>query len=115
MATFLSQIAKINDHLYLSSFIGATEHNIRKFNITCIITVCKEVPKLEHKYVELLRLDVLDKPTESLARYFDLVADKINEIGNKKGACLVHCVAGISRSATMILGKSLGFGSANAF
>ena len=103
MSTFLSQIAKITDNLYLSSFVGATEHNVIKFNITCVITVCKEVPKLDLKHVELLRLDVLDKPTESLSRYFDLVADKINDVTNKKGACLIHCVAGISRSATMVL------------
>jgi hypothetical protein len=103
MSTFLSQIAKINDHLYLSSFAGATEYNCNKFNINCVITVCKEVPKLDIKNVEVVRLEVLDKPTESLNKHFDFVADKINEVGSRKGACLVHCVAGISRSASMVL------------
>jgi atypical dual specificity phosphatase len=103
MATFLSQIAKINDYLYLSSFAGATEHNCAKFNINCVITVCKEVPKLDIKNVEVMRLEVLDKPTEPLNRHFDAVADKINEVASRKGACLVHCVAGISRSASMVL------------
>lgn len=103
MASFLSQIAKITDNLYLSSFIGATEFNVNKFNITCIISVCKEVPKFEHKNVECIKLEVMDKPTESLSRYFDFVADKIKEVTDKNGICLVHCVAGVSRSATMVL------------
>jgi protein-tyrosine phosphatase len=103
MTSFLSQIAKITDHLYLSSFAGATEYNCQKFGINCIITVCKEVPKFEIKNCEVVRLEVLDKPTESLNKYFDQVADKIGDVANKGGACLVHCVAGISRSASMVL------------
>ena len=103
MATFLSQIAKITDHLYLSSFLGATEYNLLKFNVTCVITVCKEVPKVMQKNVESVKLEVQDKPTESLFKYFDFIADKINEVASKNGVCLVHCVAGISRSTTMVL------------
>ena len=103
MASFLSQIAKITDNLYLSSFVGASEPNLNKLNINCVITVCKEVPKVEVKNVESIKLDVMDKPNESLARYFDYIADKIHDVSNKNGACLVHCVAGISRSATMVI------------
>lgn len=103
MATFLSQIAKITDTLYLSSFVGATEHNLTKFNISCVITVCKEVPKVDSKNIESIKLEVVDRPTESLARYFDFTADKINELANSKKSVLVHCVAGISRSATIVL------------
>ena len=103
MASFLSQVAKITDNLYLSSFMGATDINLMKFNITCIITVCKEVPKIEFKNIESIKLDVVDRPTESLAKYFDYICDKINEVANKKGVCLVHCVAGVSRSASMVL------------
>lgn len=103
MASFLSQVAKITDHLYLSSFMGATDFNLMKFNISCIITVCKEVPKIEFKNIESIKLDVVDRPTESLAKYFDFVCDKIHEVASKKGTSLVHCVAGVSRSASMVL------------
>lgn len=110
MASFLSQVSKITDNLYLSSFVGAAEANLIKYNITCVLTVCHEVPQVSStlrsdafKRIETIKLDVMDKPTESLAKYFDFVADKINEVVLKKGVCLVHCVAGISRSATMVL------------
>ena len=103
MPSFLNQISKITDNLYLSSFVGTTEYNLLKFKITCVLTVCKETPKVDMKNVESIKLDVVDKPTEFLAKYFDFVADKINEVVKKNGVCLVHCVAGISRSASMIL------------
>lgn len=101
--TFLSQIAKITDHLYLSSFVGATEYNLLKYGINCVITVCKEVPKVDLKNIESIKLEVIDRPSESLDKYFDTLADKINEVAQNKGSCLVHCVAGISRSATIVL------------
>jgi atypical dual specificity phosphatase len=104
MATSMfAQLAKITDNLYLSSFIGATENNIAKNQISCVITVCQEVPKFSIKNVESIKLDVLDKPNESLVKYFDFVADKINEVAESGNCCLIHCVAGVSRSATMVI------------
>lgn len=95
--------AKITDHLYLSSFVGATETNVSKLGITCIITVCKEVPKLNLKQIESIKIDVVDRPNESLIKYFDYLSDKIKDISDRKGIVLVHCVAGVSRSATIVL------------
>lgn len=94
-ASFLSQIAKITDHLFLSSFMAATESNVNKFGITCVITVCKEVPKLTLKQIDSIKLDVIDRPNECLIKYFDYIADKIKEVADKNGKVLVHCVAGL--------------------
>lgn len=103
MPTFLNQISRITDNLYLSSFVGTTEYNLLKFKITCVISACRETPKVQMKNVESIKLEVQDKPTEFLAKYFDFIADKINEVIKKNGIVLVHCVAGISRSTSMIL------------
>jgi len=103
MPSFLNQISKINDNLYLSSFVGTTEYNLLKFRITCVISACRETPKVVMKNVEAVQLNVQDKPTEYLAKYFDVVADKMNEVIKRNGIVLVHCVAGISRSTSMIL------------
>lgn len=100
----ISQIAKIVDNLYLSSYLGVNENNIEKFGITCVVSVCKETPKIEFKNVECVKVNVLDLPSETLMNYFDTLTDKIHEVLEiKKGSCLVHCAAGISRSASVIL------------
>lgn len=103
MPTFLNQMSRITDNLYLSSFMGTTEYNLLKFRITCVISACRETPKVNVKGIESIKLEVQDKPTEFLAKYFDFIADKINEVVKKNGIVLVHCVAGISRSTSMIL------------
>ncbi len=103
MTTFLAQIAQITPNLYLSGFVGASDVNVRKYNIKYIITVCKEIPKVNLPNVDSLKLDVLDKPNEQLDRWFDFVADKIREVESRNGNVLVHCVAGISRSASMCI------------
>jgi len=103
MPSFLNQISKITDQLYLSSFVGTTEYNLLKFKITCVISACREVPRVTMRGIESIKLDVQDKPTEHLAKYFDSVGDKINEVIKKNGTVLVHCVAGISRSTSCIL------------
>lgn len=103
LPSFLNQISRITDNLYLSSFMGTTEYNLLKFRITCVISACRETPKVNMKGIESIKLEVQDKPTEFLAKYFDFIADKINEVVKKNGIVLVHCVAGISRSTSMIL------------
>lgn len=103
MPSFLNQISKITDNLYLSSFVGTTEYNLLKFRITCVISACRETPKVTMKGIESIKLEVQDRPHEYLAKYFDFVADKMNEVIKKNGIVLVHCVAGISRSTSCIL------------
>jgi hypothetical protein len=56
----------LTDNLYLSSFAAASEYNVLNFKINFQITVYKEVPKLELNHVESIKLDVFDKPAESL-------------------------------------------------
>ncbi|KFV07953.1 Dual specificity protein phosphatase 14, partial [Tauraco erythrolophus] len=38
-----------------------------------------------------------------ISLYFDSVTDKINSVVQKHGATLVHCAAGVSRSATLCI------------
>ena len=68
-----------------------------------IISVCNKTPKIKTDYVETIKIDVLDRPNECLIDYFDSMSDKINEIKEKNMICLVHCIAGISRSSTIVL------------
>lgn len=48
-------------------------------------------------------LQVSDHPYARLDVYFDTVADKIKANKDKGGRTLVHCVAGVSRSASLCI------------
>jgi len=58
--------------------------------------------------VEYCQVD--DGVTDDLSIYFDEVSDKIEEVAQMGGKTLVHCMAGASRSTTLVLGiKSIDF------
>ena len=50
-----------------------------------------------------VRIPVNDLPHAQLSPYFDKVADLIEKRSQKGERCLVHCVAGVSRSASLCI------------
>ena len=50
--------------------------------------------------IQVLEINVDDSPMEDLAKHFDQCFDFIDKT---EGACLVHCVSGISRSASIVI------------
>lgn len=50
-----------------------------------------------------LRVPVKDSRDSNLIEYFDQVADMIEKTRQEDGKSLVHCVAGVSRSVSLIL------------
>ena len=55
------------------------------------------------KQVEYIKISIDDSPFSNLGCYFDRVADKIEEVRRRGGNSLVHCVAGVSRSASLCI------------
>ncbi|KAH9508993.1 Dual specificity protein phosphatase 14 [Bulinus truncatus] len=98
-----SQIAEISNSLYLSSAAAVRGEKIRSLGITHIINVTLEIPNLQLPNLECIQIRIDDAPTASLGLYFDRCADKINQVDRKGGKTLVHCVAGVSRSASICI------------
>jgi atypical dual specificity phosphatase len=96
------QISEINDHLYLSGAHVLKPDKIRQKGITCIVNATVEEPSLYLAGMDYLKIRIDDNPYARLDAYFDLVADKIKGIKDKSGKTLVHCVAGVSRSASLV-------------
>ncbi len=110
MAVHYSQmhhISDITDNLYLTSAYGASSPTaLRAKGINCIInaTMSFQVPTpASHTEFEYIRVPVDDVPSANLSLYFDRIADKIYEVKKRGGRCLVHCYAGRSRSASLIM------------
>merc|ERR1711963_297769 len=53
--------------------------------------------------MKYLGLQMFDVPQTNITKYFDQASDFIEEAINSNGRILVHCLMGMSRSATLVL------------
>ncbi|XP_027197922.2 dual specificity protein phosphatase 21-like [Dermatophagoides pteronyssinus] len=96
-------IDRITDNLYLTGMGGLTEENISTLNITLIINATYEMPLLRMKGVDSFRVPVDDDGNDEIILYFDDVANLIDQTSRLKGRTIVHCMAGASRSSTLVI------------
>ncbi|KAM7391546.1 hypothetical protein PAMP_022228 [Pampus punctatissimus] len=102
----LCGLCRVTDHLYLSNCRAASDASqVTRNKITCIINVTETrssspaPPGVE----ECIHIPVSDSPVSPLYGHFDDVADKIQLTAERGGRTLVHCNAGVSRSAALCM------------
>ncbi|CAF0793029.1 unnamed protein product [Rotaria sp. Silwood1] len=103
--TFLMSISEITPQLFLSGQMAATVEQVQKLGITYILNVAVEsTPIVYPKPIKLEKFDIIDFPTAPISNYFNILTDKIHTHinANKQNKVLVHCMAGISRSVTIV-------------
>ncbi|VDN13899.1 unnamed protein product [Dibothriocephalus latus] len=100
-----SQIARITDHLYLSGLQALSPERLRQYGITQVITAMIDPPpsSLLSSVNSHIQISVEDAETSNLRIYFDSVGERIAAEKKRGGKTLVHCMAGISRSASLVL------------
>ncbi|CAG2107245.1 unnamed protein product, partial [Medioppia subpectinata] len=98
-----SVVDKITDNVYLTGAGGMIRENIVGLRISCIINATYEVPNYDVKGLECIRVPIDDTPEDDISLYLEEVADKLNEVVSKNRRAIVHCVAGKSRSTSLVL------------
>ena len=101
--TMFAQIAQITDSLFLSSAHAVTTRKLQSKGITQVVNCTLEVAELRSNDIKTVRILIADAPQSDLGVHFLKVASVIEKEKNKGGKTLVHCVAGISRSATLCI------------
>lgn len=107
----MEHIAQIEDNLFLGSLFAAGPTTLEKYGITYIFHIGFEIPKpnlktnyfrthCKHEYFDLE--DDPDK-TEEMLRISYYIVNKIEKLINEGERVLVCCIAGKSRSASMIV------------
>lgn len=101
----LSGLCRVTDHLYLSNYKAANDFTLlSRYKITCIVNVteterrCAVPSEVDHVHIP-----ISDTPSSPLGDHFDEVADKIQVTAAGGGRTLVHCNAGVSRSAALCM------------
>uniref|UniRef100_A0A3B3Y3N9 Uncharacterized protein n=1 Tax=Poecilia mexicana TaxID=48701 RepID=A0A3B3Y3N9_9TELE len=101
----LSGLCRVTEHLFLSSSRAAKDcSQVTGNGITCIINATEtKNDAAPPPGVEYIHIPVPDSPQSPLRDHFDQVADKIQSTAEGHGCTLVHCNAGVSRSAALCL------------
>ncbi|KAL3096020.1 hypothetical protein niasHS_005780 [Heterodera schachtii] len=107
---YYAQISELVPGLYICGVTGLTPANMKAFRIELIVNATREVPNLKSLgHIQRMKLWVEDTTDEDLFPHFDIVADQIHAVIQDRGAVLVHCVAGVSRSAAICLAYLLKY------
>ena len=108
--SFNHDIDKISDFLYISNWDTANNlYELKKNNIKAVLTIeTSNKPTHILNYYKQNNIDFLflylnDLPSENITKYFDVSYEFIDKNIKKGNNVLVHCMAGISRSSTLIL------------
>ncbi|KAM4745283.1 dual specificity protein phosphatase 14 [Anableps anableps] len=101
----LSGPCRVTEHLFLSNSRAAKDcSQVTGNGITCIINASETgSSSAPPPGVEYIHIPVSDSPLSPLRDHFDQVADKIQNTAERHGRTLVHCNAGVSRSAALCL------------
>ncbi|GAA6220937.1 dual specificity protein phosphatase 18-like [Lates japonicus] len=104
----LSGLCQVTDHLYLSNGRAANDAaQVTRCEITCIVNVTETrsscSPHPPPGVESYIHIPVSDSTAYPLSDHFDQVADKIQHIAERGGRTLVHCNAGVSRSAALCI------------
>uniref|UniRef100_A0A5S6Q871 protein-tyrosine-phosphatase n=1 Tax=Trichuris muris TaxID=70415 RepID=A0A5S6Q871_TRIMR len=96
---------KILPFLYLGSQQDAMDQELLKKNrIDYVLNMSVASPKPEFLQEEhFLRIPVNDSYSEKLLPYFDQAFRFVDNVRNMNANVLVHCLAGISRSPTLVI------------
>ncbi|XP_051727016.1 dual specificity protein phosphatase 22-A isoform X2 [Ctenopharyngodon idella] len=94
---------KVVDGLYLGNIRDSENRDSLSHNgITHILSVCNNAkPVLED--MTYLCINAADASSQNLSQHFKESIRFIHECRLNGGACLVHCLAGVSRSTTVVV------------
>lgn len=76
---------------------------LRKNKITHILTMAAGIRPLYKKEFKYKVVNIMDLPTQNILAHFDKAIEFINKAVTSGGRVLVHCFAGVSRSASTVI------------
>ncbi|XP_061695799.1 dual specificity protein phosphatase 22-B [Syngnathoides biaculeatus] len=96
-------VNKVLPHLYLGNFRdGRDREQLAKNNITHILSIHDNAAPILQEMTYLC-IAAADLPTQNLTQHFKQSIIFMHESRLKGEGCLVHCLAGVSRSVTLVV------------
>jgi hypothetical protein len=107
----------VNKKLYLGSELHATSLDVLdKLGVDLVVNCTRNIPNYfdtidlySDRIVEYVRVPLNDHGSEDISKYFDSSAKIIQDALDSGKTVLVHCKAGISRSASIVIAYLMRF------
>ncbi|XP_049942012.1 dual specificity protein phosphatase 14-like [Schistocerca serialis cubense] len=97
-------VSEVLPWLLVAAAAAVRPERVRALAVTRVLSAAPELPDTPLPAgVAFQRVALLDAPSEDLAPHLDAAADAIEQVRASGGRTLVHCVAGVSRSAALCL------------
>ncbi|EDV22942.1 uncharacterized protein TRIADDRAFT_14780, partial [Trichoplax adhaerens] len=89
-------------------YLGCAEHSssksvLEELNITAILNVTKNCPNYFEDSLDYKNIPIDDSLNADIQKWFDDAVGFIAKVRSLHGKVLVHCVGGVSRSATICI------------
>ncbi|KAG2100263.1 protein-tyrosine phosphatase-like protein [Suillus cothurnatus] len=95
-------VLAVPPYIFLGPYTSASRSFIDSAGITHIISIGRAPLCPNHPHVQYHRLQLLDKDISSINTVIGRANQVVTNARNSGGKVLVHCVAGVSRSPTII-------------
>ncbi|KAB7504220.1 Dual specificity protein phosphatase 14 [Armadillidium nasatum] len=115
---WMGEISEVTPWLLLSGARVVRPSRLKECGVTTVINVTTELPQIYIDGIQVLTIRINDSQSENIKHIFHEISDKLLKLKLKRETVLVHCVAGVSRSPTIILSylvKHEGFSLQEAF
>lgn len=103
VGTDFSTLHPIVPGLYLTALTGLQMKVLEAASVSVIINATHDMPLATIPGLLTYRVPVDDDTRAKIDVYFDDVADLLEATRRRETASVVHCVAGVSRSSTLVL------------
>ena len=92
-------------------------HDAINFNGDTVISVCEDYMAYQEYFKGKTwgYIDIKDNIYEPIMEYIDGLYDFLNEVKNRNGKCMIHCHAGINRSATLAIAYYMKVNNCNLY
>tara|TARA_B100000401_G_C52323388_1_gene492932 strand:+ start:17 stop:529 length:513 start_codon:yes stop_codon:yes gene_type:complete len=104
LASNIFNASLIIDNIYIGNVYDA--YDIESLKNQKVMNVLSAVTGFENIYdnqINHLCLQLIDNQEQNIIRYFEISNMFINKIIEKKQSLLIHCIAGRSRSVTLLI------------
>ncbi len=105
-SNYIKYPSRITSFMFLGDSKDSKNHKFIDDNgITHILNVTKDEPNWfeDEGRIKYMRISILDTVNQNIATHFDTAHEFIERARLSGGKILIHCYAGISRSATIVI------------